>query len=448
MGKRLYKKSLFFYDGFEYYTQKERYFNCMLFSSIKEDEFELCHEFVHKDVVYKEVRIKNRGCRCECGAYHTNVKEYRTKRITHSIYAHQKCIVIYHQRRFICPKCGATHMEENPFTSDNNHVSDKTVMNILNDLKRYNTTFREAAENNDVSVMEAMHIFDRYCQMERLRMPEVLCIDEIYFSRTRRKKYVLVLLNFHNRSIIDVLKDRDKHTLSSYLGRLSKEEKARIQYVSIDMTENYRDVLQHYLRNAIIVADSFHVMKHLADALDSIRLRVMKRFEDDKKSDPYYLLKYRNELLYSTEVDYRFRMNKHFHRYISQNQMLDMMLALDPDLKKAHQLYHTYKYFNDSSYTDLPAAYNRLSEIINEFLISGIHEFESLASTLSNWKAEIVNSFCVHNGKRISNGPIEGRNSLIKKILRLANGYSNFHRFRNRIMYSLNKLSRHSFRPE
>ncbi|MBQ0036484.1 MAG: transposase, partial [Firmicutes bacterium] len=46
---------------------------------------------------------------------------------------------------------------------------------------------------------------------------------------------------------------------------------------------------------------------------------------------------------------------------------------------------------------------------------------------------------------RVSNGPIEGRNSLIKKILKIANGYSNFKRFRNRVIYCLNTLAKHNF---
>ena len=39
----------------------------------------------------------------------------------------------------------------------------------------------------------------------------------------------------------------------------------------------------------------------------------------------------------------------------------------------------------------------------------------------------------------ISNGPIEGRNKYVKDILSLANGYRNFKRFRNRVLYVFNK---------
>ena len=35
---------------------------------------------------------------------------------------------------------------------------------------------------------------------------------------------------------------------------------------------------------------------------------------------------------------------------------------------------------------------------------------------------------------RITSGPVEGRNKYIKLLLKLANGYANFKRFRNRTM--------------
>ncbi len=417
----------------------------MLFSNVNEEEFEYIKEFELKGIIYKEVRLKNRGWRCECGTYHTNVKEYRTKKIVHSIYAHQKCIIIYHHRRFICPRCGATHMETNPFVSNDERVSDQTIDNILKDLKNYNETFSKVAARYPLPVMRALKIFDRSCQMKRPPLPKLLCIDEIYFSRKRRKKYVLVLLNFYNRAIVDILRNRDKHTIATYFYRISKEERNNVLYVAIDMTDNYRDVIKRYLPNATLLVDSFHVMKHLVKALDDIRLKVMRRFENDKSCDEYYLLKYRNELLYSTDLKYELKMNKHFRRFISQNQMVDMMTSLDTDLYDAYNLYHRYQRFNNTNFTDLKEADNHLTEIINSFKISGITEFENLAATLSNWKTEIINSFSVYRDIRVSNGPMEGRNSLIKKVLRLANGYSDFDRFRNRIIYSLNKLSNHSF---
>ena len=423
----------------------------MLFSNVNEEEFELLREFEKSGIIYTEVRLKNRGHICQnCRTFHTKVKEYRTKKIVHSVYAHQKCIILYRQRRFICPKCGTTCMEKNPFISnEDSRISDQTVENILQDLKRYNNTFTSTAERYGLTTRGIMKIFDRHCQMERNPLPRVMCIDEIYFSRVRKKKYVLVLLNFFNRAIIDVLKDRDKHTIAAYLSSIPREERNRVEFVSIDMNDNYRDVLNTYLRNAVIIADSFHVVKRVNKVLDDQRKKVMRRFENQKSSDEYYLLKYRDELLFAGSLSYERKMNRHFRYYISENEMLGMMLKIDPELKQSYDFVQKYISFNNRDYQgDLVRVRNDLEELINDYRISGIEAFYDLSVTLDYWKEEIIASFSLVKGKRVSNGPIEGRNSLIKKILRLANGYTNFQRFRNRIMYSLNKLATHNFKRQ
>jgi len=425
----------------------------MIFSNINEDDIKIIDEFKKNGIIYIEVETVNRGCRCSgCGTFHTNVKEYKTKYINHSIYTMEKTILIFHHRRFVCPKCGKTHMEDNPFTSDGNRVSSKTVLSILDFLKRYNNPFRAAAEYFNISTTEVIAYFDKYCQMERNKFTRVMCFDEIYFSRKRRKKYVLVIINFFNRAIIDVLKDRDKSTLSSYLRRIDVEERNRVQYVCIDMNDNYRDILNIYFHNAFIVVDSFHVVKHISEALDSIRKSVMRRFESSKKSDEYYLFKYKDELLYIEDPlsnEYRKpKHNHHFHYLYSDYEMLEMMLNLDADLRTAYELYHSYIRFNNTNYDNPIKCLDDLNEIINDYKLSNINEFIKLADMLNNWKDEIVNSFAKINGTRVSNGPIEGRNSLIKKILKIANGYTNFKRFRNRVIYCLNKYAQHSFKAQ
>ena len=67
------------------------------------------------------------------------------------------------------------------------------------------------------------------------------------------------------------------------------------------------------------------------------------------------------------------------------------------------------------------------------------------ANTLINWKNEVVNSFIVVNddGRTITNAIIENRNKSIKTIKRNANGYTNWERFKNRVMYSINKSATH-----
>jgi len=73
---------------------------------------------------------------------------------------------------------------------------------------------------------------------------------------------------------------------------------------------------------------------------------------------------------------------------------------------------------------------------------SGISEFEDVAATLENWEEEILASFVWIGNRRVTNGPIEGKNNYVKKILNNANGMQNFARARNRIMYSQNRYEK------
>lgn len=68
---------------------------------------------------------------------------------------------------------------------------------------------------------------------------------------------------------------------------------------------------------------------------------------------------------------------------------------------------------------------------------------------IRRWRNEIKNSFIkVKIGitkdekdliKRLSNGPMEGTNARLKCIIKNANGYRNFNRFRNRCFFAINK---------
>lgn len=89
-----------------------------------------------------------------------------------------------------------------------------------------------------------------------------------------------------------------------------------------------------------------------------------------------------------------------------------------------------------------------LNSIIKQFRYSQIEEMKEVADTLNNWKKEILNSFVWVRNRRISNGPIEGKNYYIKKIIYNGNGMQNFERTRNRILYSQNKYEKYDLNIE
>ena len=222
---------------------------------------------------------------------------------------------------------------------------------------------------------------------------------------------------------------------------IDKKEREKVKFISMDMYDNYRDIAHIYFPQARCCADSFHVVKNIHDALNKIRLKVMNRYKDNKKADEYYLLKKYDYLLFIDSIkikDTDFKYNYHFKYHLSQSQILKKILAIDPELKYAYQLKERYMMFNESQ-GDMDQIAHDLDALISAYKLSGIHLYEKIGNTLANWREEIINSFYTYQGRRINNGPIEIRNKYVHILLELANGYRNFKRFRNRVLYVLNK---------
>jgi len=415
--------------------------------NIKEENLESIDYAFKNNHSYYFIKLVSRGVFCpKCGRYITKVQTYDSIRLTHSISISHHTTVIYKRRRYICPHCKVTKSEPNPFQSSHPKLTNETVKNVLLLLKDYNQTFSMVARKTDISVTMAQTIFDEHVQIERKLLSEAMCMDEFYFSRNAESKYACLLINFKNGLIIDVLPSRRKGSLRSYFRNIPLSEREKVRYISMDLYDNYRDIARIYLPNALICADRFHVMKIINNALNKIRCEVMNRYSENKKSDEYYLLKHKNELLFKDSLsikDEKADKNRHFKMRYTEGQILDLILQIDTKLKAAYELKELYYIFCESN-VDMAFRRELLDTVITEFRLSEVTEMVNIAYTLDNWKQEIINSFNTYDKRRISNGPIEGRNKTVKIILRLANGYTNFNRFRNRIMYVLNKYETYS----
>lgn len=400
---------------------------------------------------YYSITLVSRGNFCPlCHSFSKKVHSYKDKKIKHSILLKEPLTIIYHQRRYICPLCHKTFIEANPFISMNNKISHKTIDITLSLLKDYNQTFSSVSRLVHLSVTEVIGIFDQYVQIERKPLQKVICIDEFYFSRHSKNKFACLLIGFKNGLVLDVLESRKKSYLRSYFRMIDQKERDAVHFISMDMYDNYREIAKIYFPNALCCADSFHVIKNINDALDKIRCKVMNRYKGNKKSDEYYLLKYKNRLLFIDSLkisDNHFKYNHHFKYKMSQSVLLEKMLNIDKELKYAYELKEMYIIFNNSK-DEMNKISNELDVIIAAYKISGISLFVEIGNTLSNWKQEIINSFHTYEGRRINNGPIEGRNKYVKIILELANGYKNFKRFRNRLLYVFNKHEKPFDKPK
>lgn len=370
---------------------------------------------------------------------------YTTRKMIHSTLVNRKCVICYRQRRYYCPNCEITYVEKNPFSFTKEGITTETKINVLKDLKYVTNTYSAVAARFNISITKVQNIFDRHVDIARKPLPEVLSIDEHYSPESNHDSvYICILMDFNSGEIIDILPDRKKNYISSYLTNIklnTLDEKTKIseldnvKYISIDLYENYRDIAKTYFPKALVCADQFHVLKNLTECFKQVRLRCRRSTEDEDIE--YLLTKFKFIFNHGQNLDNKARFNKRLNRYINYRQIMELLFERFPDLEKAYQLKENYITFN--TYSNINDAKDKLVEQIKAFGECEIKEYVSFYNLLINWNQEIINSFTIINGRRINNSYIESRNNNIERLLYNAYGYTNFKRMRNRILYCLNK---------
>lgn len=420
--------------------------------NIDSDRIKKMDVITHPDD-YIDIRISLKDDDVLCPICRNKVKihGYNDKKIAHSVLNNRECFIIYRQARYMCKNCDLTFSRENPFSERNARISHATKLNVLNDLKRVDNTYTYVGIKNNISPTEVQKIFDRHVNIPRHTLPETLSVDENYFPESDYDSlYMCIFMDFESGEIADVLPDRKKDYLISYLSSIKNEtfdekshksELNNVKYVSMDMNDVYRDVFSAYCPKALLCADSFHVIKNLTFFFNKVRIRCRGGCDDEVLI--YLLTKFDFVFNHDQNLDNDACYNRRLGRYINYRGIRDYLFEAFPDLKKAYELKEKYIDFNSTS--SLNDARENLSEMIRLFGECGIKEYEKFYNLLINWSEEIINSFTRVNGKRINNSYIESRNRSIDRLIYNANGFTNFRRTRNRIMYCINKSDTYRF---
>jgi Transposase and inactivated derivatives len=151
----------------------------------------------------------------------------------------------------------------------------------------------------------------------------------------------------------------------------------------------------------------------------------------------YYLILKNKDDLKNDDYEYDHILNAH----VTESYIAERILEISSYLNEAYRIKEEFISLNDETpetFKDRSEKEKELNSLIRRMMVSEIPEMIECAKTLKNWKEEILNSFVWFEGRRQSNGPIEGKNNYIKKIISNANGLQNFERARNKFMYSQN----------
>jgi transposase len=274
------------------------------------------------------------------------------------------------------------------------------------------------AEREGLHSETVSSIFQRWAKRVEKQGGEVMVrclgVDEISLRKGHRH-FVLVLVDLERHCVVAVLSERTQEAFAAWLDELSAVERAAIRLVGMDMWGPYRSVVKAKLPNAQIVADRFHVMKHLNEALAKIRRNLQTKVDRAQ----YKLLKGLRWILVRRRTD------------LTPEEETKLQAALDafPELRTAYFLKERFVTIADKI-KDRAQAERFLQVWVYEAQASGIEQLVKFTKTLANWWDEFLNYF----NEGFTSAVVEGLNNAIRGIIRRAFGYHVFEHFRLQVL--------------
>ena len=410
--------------------------NTINYLGFKEDMFEdfQIEEDNFSITAYVKIKRCNNQTCPNCKSTDLYVKDYKNKKINHKHFTGKQCYLNYKQRRYQCKVCKKTFYEFNPFSISNDSISTETLIYVLEELTT-TQSFKDVALKTGLSAGKIVQIFDKYVDIPREPLPKILGIDEFHYKTTGEEKYACILINNTQETptIVDIIKDRKINTLSYYFQYIDKKERENVNFFVSDMYDGYKYIHDVWFPNSIHIIDTFHFIRLFTDAINRIRIRIMKQYSTE--STEYYILKKYYFVLEMSKK--KFKKNKvffkKFGREMNYYDLLNVVLNVNTELREAYFIKDSFcsgywKYTYDESFDFINQTILRLKS-------SPFPEYHLVANSIVRWKQEICNSYLLVGGKRITNARTEGFNNLVKVIKRCGFGYANFKRFRNRILH-------------
>ncbi len=253
-----------------------------------------------------------------------------------------------------------------------------------------------------------------------------LGLDETLFNRRgrwRTQQWCTSIVNLApgGAQLLDVVAGRSATGPSDWLEARPLQWRKQISYGVLDLSGPYRKVFDDTLDHVIQIADPFHLVKLANSKLDECRRRVQNETlgHRGRKDDPLY--KARRLLTKAHErLDDR-----------GNTRLLGLLRAGDPrgEVKMAWHAKEVVRSIYQIPDPDLADEYvTQLGVDLQDD--SCPPETRSLGRTIVRWRDQIV----AWHRARVSNGPTEAINNLIKRIKRIGFGFRQFVHYRIRVL--------------
>jgi transposase len=259
---------------------------------------------------------------------------------------------------------------------------------------------------------------------KRLNKTSAIGLDETSFVKTGSKKqtsFATTVADVAHHQIIDILPTREYPQVAAWIDAQPAAWKERIRYGALDMSRVYAAVYTVTLPRAAQVVDPFHLIALANRTLDDVRRRVQNEVTGHRgrRDDPLY--RARRVLLRGEE-----RLDE------EASARLTSLLELGDPGGEVAIAYRIKERLRDFYATFDPVQARAILEELQAHCVKKAMppEIQKLGRTIRTWFDKIANFHIA----RVSNGPTESLNNLIKRIKRIGFGFRNFKNYRIRAL--------------
>src|SRR5574344_348040 len=333
-----------------------------------------------------------------------------------------KSLLLLHKQRFYCKHCGNTFVSETNLVDRNKNISNNTELQIRLELMKKQSE-KDIADRTDVSVSKVDRILNNISSHTVLRHPTLpinMNWDEFKATKDTKGKMAFIIVNNNSGNIFDIQDSRKSRDLEKYFKTYSRNERNKVKLISTDFYSGYIHLAKKLFKNADIVIDIFHIVTQVYVSLNSARINLCK-----KDNCNYNQLKDLWKLIVKNENDLsdKKEYSSHFHKDISQKDMVTYMINTDSTLKATYECYQGI--INSIKQKD----FNKFKNIVEHQDKNLSYKMKQALKLYNDNLKYIENSFKYD----INNGIIEGTNNLVKAIKRIAFGYRKYDHFIARI---------------
>jgi transposase len=250
-------------------------------------------------------------------------------------------------------------------------------------------------------------ILNHYVEEARGRMDlsEVSHVGIDETSRAKGHKYVTVFMDLEERRIVFATEGKDAETVKTFKADLKDHEgdPKTVKEFCLDMSPAFQSGIQEAFPHAQMTFDQFHLMKLMNEAVDEVR-RQEQKDHPELKGSRYLWLK--NEWNHSEQ----------------QKEQFDALRALNLKTSKAHHLKGVFQDIFSCSPEEGESLLKRWYYWATHSRIQPVIKF---AKTVKEHWNGVVRWFQT----KISNGLLEGMNSLIQAAKARSRGFRNVKNF-------------------